>query len=266
MANKKKIVLVLGGGGARGIAHIGVLKILEENDIRPDIIVGVSMGAIVGAVYGLGYSPKEMMDFANSLKAKQIAGMFRARPQKAGLINPQKAFDLLNQHFVKDQDFSAFKIPVKIVAASLQSGRETIIKSGDIIQALRASSAVPGIFPPVNTGEDLLTDGGVLNPTPVDIAHQEGADVIIAVDLVAKKFTPIEKPNILRTLLQTYEIVRSEAVRNKFSKTDQSLILIEPLMRSVFDSFRFHRLAGFLDSGEKAAAQALPEIKKLLNR
>lgn len=261
---KKKIALVLGGGGARGIAHLGVIKALEEEGVKPDFIVGASMGAIVGAVYGLGWKASGMIDFAHSFKAGQIARLFKVRPPKGALVNPEKAFAFLNRKIIKDARFSDLVIPLKAIATSLDSGLEVIMQEGDILTALMASSAVPGIFPPVSVNNDYLVDGGVLNPTPVDAALRLGAEAVIAVDLVAKEFSGFDKPNIVRTLMQTYEIMRSETVRLRVPKEDKRVVLIEPLMRNLFDSYKFHKLNDFLQSGYTAACKKMPEIKAIL--
>ena len=262
MMNNKKIALVLGGGGARGVAHAGVLKILDQAGIKLDFIIGVSMGAIIGAAYSLGKSGQEIEDFTLSLTKRQLTRFFKAGRPDRYLIRADKGFDYLDKHLLERKSFSDTILPFYVLATNLNTGQAKLLQQGRLINALKASSCVPGIFPPEQIGDDYYIDGGVANPTPIDKAQELGADVIIAVDFIINPAVKLENPNILTTLLQSYEIIRTDALKVKLSQINEKPILIMPEMRGAVDSFKFHKIKDFLQSGAVAAQQALPEIKQ----
>lgn len=261
---KKKIGIALGGGGARGIAHIGVLKVLEEENIDIDIVAGVSMGAIIGACYSLGISTGEMEREAISMnKRKAVSNLMDlARPSKS-LLKGEKAYKFISK-FIGAKTFEETKIPFGVIATDLEGGDEVVINSGNIARAVQASMSVPGIFPPVKIGDNYLIDGGVVNPTPTDLARKMGADLVIGVDLVLKKRVKLNNPGIVTTLLQSYEIIRSQAVKFKIGRQEENgdPIIIQPEIRSTIDSFKFYNIHKFIESGEEATRKALPEIRK----
>jgi NTE family protein len=259
----KKIAYVLGGGGARGIAHIGVLKVLEKEGIKPDLIIGVSMGSIVGAAYALGMSAKKIEDFVLSIKNPQLALLFKAGKPHKYLVNVDKGFEFLNKNLFNEKSFEDLRIPFYTVLTNLNTGEEKLMNKGNLIEVIKASSCVPGIFPPVKIGSDYYIDGGVANPTPSGIAKSLGADAIIAVDFTINK-TRFENPNIISTLMQTYEIIRTNAVRSKMADSNDHTVLLEPKMRGAVDSFMFHKAKNFIKSGEDEAREKMSKIKELL--
>lgn len=181
MNTSKKVGLVLGSGSARGWAHIGVIEALEEEDIPINYIAGVSIGAFVGAIYATG-KLNSLKEFALQLSWKMILSYFDVVFPRSGFLDGKKVYDLFVMH-TDAQTFEDFLIPVKMVATDLYSGEEVILDSGNIIDAVRASIAIPGILTPVRRGDQLLVDGGLVNPVPVDVARDMGADVVIAVNL-----------------------------------------------------------------------------------
>lgn len=262
MNNNKKIGLALGGGGARGLAHIGVAKELLKEGIEIDMIAGCSMGAIIGACIALGMKMEEVEDIILKFSSKRkIVSLLDFGIMNGAVMKGEKSYGFLESHF-GDATFSKTKIPFSAVATNLNTGEETVISRGRIMTALRASSGVPGIFPPVKIGKDYFIDGGVVNPTPVDVAKDMGADVIIGVDLVLSKHTRLENPNMFTTLMQSYEIIRNQAIKLKQKDSKSRAIIIKPPSRSLTDSFKFHNIKKFIDSGEIAAKEAMPEIKK----
>lgn len=177
----KKLGLVLGSGAARGWAHIGVLKALDEIGVKPDAIAGCSVGALVGGAYLIG-ALDEFEGWARTLKPVSALQSFSLKVQRGGFIDAAPAFEAF-----RDYDKNIEGLPVKYgaVAADLATGEEVIITSGSVIDAARASSAIPVIFHAVHTGGKWLVDGALANPAPVSLARQLGADIVISVDLNA---------------------------------------------------------------------------------
>ncbi len=265
MNKNKKIGLALGGGGARGLAHLGVLKALENAGIKIDAIAGVSMGAAIASAYSLGYTIDEIEKIALKYSRKrnlfQILDFNFSRQSVIKGVKVKKFFnDVYNNATFKD-----FKIPVYVVATNLETGEEEIFTQGLVADAVQASSAVPGIFPPVKIKKDYYIDGGVVNPTPTDVLKRKGMDIIIGVDLVIKRNLEMKNPNIVSTLLQSYEIIRTLAVKYKLNLADnKNLILLKPDLRGAMDSFRFQDISRFIQAGEEAGKKALPQIIKTL--
>lgn len=175
-----KIGLALGSGAARGWAHIGVIRALEEAGYKPDIIAGCSIGAFVGAACASG--DLDMLEaWVGKLTWQDVLKLLD--PSWAGgLIKGEKLIDFFRQHFL-DHDFSALAMPFACVATDLANGREVWLKEGSVAEAVRASIAMPGLFTPVERGDRLLVDGALVNPVPVSLCRSMGADVVIAVDL-----------------------------------------------------------------------------------
>jgi predicted acylesterase/phospholipase RssA len=180
---RKKLGLALGGGSARGLSHIGVLKVLTKHKIFPDYIAGTSMGAVIGAMYAVGHSPEDISKIANSTDWKSIVDF--AVPQ-AGLIQGKLAESKLRR-LVSSKSFKDTTVPLSIVAFNLTRNEQIVFSKGDLATAIRASTSIPGIFNPVRIGKDYFVDGGVCNPTPFDIVKDMGADVVLAVDLFTKE-------------------------------------------------------------------------------
>jgi NTE family protein len=174
----RRLGLVLGGGGGKGGAHLGVLAVLEELGVPIDIIVGTSVGAL-GVMYAAGVSLADLERFFRQTELRRIAA---ADPLRAGLIGPRKR-EALTVELLGERTFADLSIPCAVVAVDLVSGREVVIDQGPLVPALLATSAIPGVFPPVVRGDELLVDGGLLNNLPVDVARRMGAQRIIAVQL-----------------------------------------------------------------------------------
>lgn len=262
----KTIGLVLGCGGARGIAHIGVLKVLEKNKIKPDFLVGSSMGAIIAGAYALGKGADEIAEVALSFNNRvKLGKMFDINLSVGSLIKSDKIVSFLNEFF-GGATFDDLKIPLAIAATDLESGEEVIIKKGSIALAAQASSAVPGLFPPVKYEGKYLIDGGIVNPTPIDIAEKMGADEIIAVDLIMnKRMDFASDPKLINVLLQAYEIVRAQAVVRKLEKVTKDTIIIKPQIRGTLETLKFYDIGRFIKAGEDAAEKMIVEINKKLS-
>jgi NTE family protein len=176
-----KIGLALGSGSARGLAHLGVIRAVQEAGIKVDYVAGTSIGALVGAVYAAG-SIDSLESTFQKFDWKKMVSFFDVIFPKSGLIDGAKVRDLVRA-LVRTEVIEALPIPFCAVATDIQSGEEVVISRGDLIEAVRASIAVPGIFTPVRSNGQLLVDGGLVNPVPVSVARAMGADIVIAVDL-----------------------------------------------------------------------------------
>lgn len=183
-----RIALVLGGGGSRGLAHIGVLKVLVREGIRIDLIVGTSMGAIVGALYGGGLAPEEIVEKVRALQGNQILSLnhlFSARSR-------QRTLEEWLEANLPVSTFEQLGCPLTAVAVDVVEGEEVTIDAGPLVPALLASSAVPGVFPPVRRGDQLLADGGVIDSLSTHLGYKLGAEKVIAVDV----YPPLERDNL----------------------------------------------------------------------
>jgi NTE family protein len=184
MGRSPKIGLALGSGGARGWCHLGVLSVLDDLGIRPDIIAGCSMGAVVGAAEA-GGKRADLLDWALNLTQARFMGLVDIRPSSGGLIAGKQIANVLAE-FDLDVAFDALQKPFTAVATDLETGREIWLDKGSLLPAIRASVAIPGLFAPQRLDHRWLIDGGVTNPVPASVCRARGADVIIAVNPNAK--------------------------------------------------------------------------------
>jgi NTE family protein len=247
-----RIALALGGGAARGFAHIGVLQVLEEQGIKPDIVVGTSAGSLVAALYASGKTPTELASMAMSLDESSITDwMFPGR----GLMKGEALARFVRQH-TGGRAIDGMPIPLGIVAADLQNGQPILFRRGDPGMAVRASSAVPGVFEPVKIGGREYIDGGAVSPIPVRFARQMGADLVIAVDISA---IPEGQPTrgAVDILLQTFNIM-GHAI-SQYELQDADVVMrpkLEGIASTDFGSRRLSILAG-----REAALSELAALK-----
>lgn len=178
-----KIGLVLGSGSARGLAHVGVILALEAYNIPIDIIAGTSIGSVIGSLYASGATIKQLEEVTLSIKMSKTLFMLDSTFPHSGLISGDRIEKMLNQFALKDKTFDDLSISFAAVATDVESGAKVILNQGKVIDAVRASIAIPGIFTPVKYGDYYLVDGGVVDPVPVDVVQMMGADIIIAVSL-----------------------------------------------------------------------------------
>jgi NTE family protein len=181
-SKKPQIALVLGGGGARGLAHIGVLKILEENNIPIDIVVGTSIGALIGGLYVSGLNANQIEAIALPIDKKFIFKMLSPSLPTSGFVDGENIRNYLNT-YLGELNIEQAKRAFAAVATDLKTGKEIVLKKGRIVDAIMASTAIPILFKPVMYQNRLLCDGGLTNPLPVSVARKLGADIIIAVNV-----------------------------------------------------------------------------------
>lgn len=180
--SKPVVGIALGGGGAKGWAHIGVLRSLLEHGIKPDIVAGTSIGAVVGGAYACGQLD-QLEEWVKKLDLSQVVGLMDFR-FNGGLIEGDKVFKQLGEDLeVSDQQIESLDILFGAVAANLDRGTEVWLREGSLLEAVRASAALPGLFSPARVNDHWLVDGGLVNPVPVSLCRALGADLVIAVDL-----------------------------------------------------------------------------------
>ncbi|MHA8053779.1 patatin-like phospholipase family protein [Aquirufa sp. Wall-65K1] len=181
MDRNRKVHLVLGSGGARGFAHMGVIDVLEEQGYEIISVTGCSMGAVVGGIYAAGFH-EAYKSWALELTKAKVFSLLDFTLGKHGFVKGERIFEVLSQ-FINVPQIEDFKIPFTAVAADMNTKKEVWFQSGDLYRALRASIAIPGIFTPVIDGEHVLVDGGVLNPLPLNVVKKQEGELLIAVDL-----------------------------------------------------------------------------------
>lgn len=256
-AKPVKIGLALGGGAARGFAHVGVIKALENQGIIPDIVVGTSAGSVVGALYAAGNNGFELQKLAHRLDESKISDW--SMPDR-GVLKGEALQQFVNDA-VGQRPLEGLKKPFAAVATDLQSGESIVFRTGNTGMAVRASSTVPGIFQPVTINGHEYVDGGLTSLIPVRAARQMGSDVVIAVDISSR---PADKPvrGTLEVLLQTVTIMGQSLSRYELREAD---IVIRPQVGGVGSTDFLARHDAILE-GEKAVQQALPQIREILRK
>lgn len=182
MSSRKKLGLALGCGASRGWAHIGIIEALDDANILIDIIAGCSVGAYIGAIYASG-GLNSLKEFLLRMDGKKIFSYFDVAFSRSGILNGTKRVTELFSMHTTIKSFEDLRIPLAMVATDLERGEKVVLKSGNIINALRATMSYPGLFAPVQINGCWLVDGGIVDPVPVGVARAMGADIVIAVDL-----------------------------------------------------------------------------------
>lgn len=273
--------MALGGGGARGCAHVGVIKALLSAGLDIRFIAGTSIGSVVGGVFASGdLEPFEQ--YLLGIKWTDVVKYFDPGVPYRGLFKGNKVVKLLDQ-LITRKEFKDLVIPFTAVATNLETGEEVRLNQGKVIDAIRASIAIPGIFTPLKKGRRFLVDGGVVNPVPVDVARQMGAEVVVAVDLnhefireklhsrkrrhlernhIVEWLTP-ERPNIIDIIENSVFMMQNEITEKKM-ELNRPDILIRPELGSarIFD---FHRSKELINEGFACMNRAIPALKEILD-
>ena len=250
-----KIGIALGGGAAKGFAHIGVIKMLEANGFTPAVVAGTSAGSVVGALYASGMNAFELQEKAVALDELKIRDL---QLSLGGLILGQKLEDYVNEQ-VQRKPLEQLAKPFVAVATRLEDGERTVFARGNTGQAVRASSSIPGVFQSVAIGKYHFVDGGITSPVPVDAARQLGADVVIAVD-ISNKARGKTPDGLLGALGQTIAIMGQKLGQAELARAD---IVIRPKVLDM-GSVDFTQRAQAIVEGEKAALAAMPQIRALV--
>jgi NTE family protein len=252
---KLVIGLALGGGAAKGFAHIGVIKMLEASGIHPDVVAGTSAGSVVGALYASGMDAFAMQQAALALDEASIRDV---RLFGGGLVQGQKLQDYVDG-LVRQRPIERLKLPFAAVATDLASGQRTVFVRGDAGQAVRASCSVPGVFEPAVIGGHHYVDGGVVSPVPVDAARQLGADVVIAVDISSR--TDGSLPTDLLGIVGRSVVIMGQRLgAQELARAD---VVIHPQVDAI-GATAFDQKDRAIMEGEKAALAALPLIRARL--
>ncbi|MCH7306744.1 patatin-like phospholipase family protein [Acinetobacter sp. NIPH 1852] len=247
------IALVLGSGGARGYAHIGVIEVLEQQGIRPDFIVGTSAGSIVGSIYASGKSAAELRDIALKLKANDVRDV---SVSLKGFFDGKKVEDYVNEQ-VHNTPLQKLKIPMYVVATELKEGSKTVFNYGNTGQAVRASASIPSMFVPIKIGHSEYVDGGLVSPVPVQVARDLGADVVIAVDILAQP-VHTETTNVWGLFNQNINIMQGRLAEEELKYAD---IVIQPDLREKVHIFDVKGREMTMQAGADAAKEKLSDIQ-----
>lgn len=292
-AHRPRLGLALGGGSARGWAHLGVLRALEQEGIQPDLICGCSIGAFVGAV-AAGGGLTRLIDWAGSLKWRDVVALVDVS-FKGGLIKGARLMEFFGRHF-EDRSFEALAVPFTCVATDLESGREVWLREGSVAQAVRASIALPGLMTPVLREGRLLVDGGLVNPVPVSLCRAMGADVVVAVDLgsdlvgrnLRRDPLPVELaenwprrllgrfglangdsaspeqalPSVLSVMVSAITIMQVRIARSRLAGEPADLLLA-PRVGQI-GPLDYHRAAEAMAEGEAEVRRMLPALRHVL--
>lgn len=268
-----KIGLALGGGGARGAAHIGVLMELERLGIRPHLITGTSIGGMIGALLAAGQTMAETNAFFQKLNISKLYGL----PGSAPALTGSSKIELLLEETLGRPTFADLSIPLAVVTSDLVTRKEVILDEGDVVTAVLATIAIPILFPPVEIGDLVLADGGILNNTPFDIARARGATYVIAVDLsntapfgtpdepapaptgvVAKALALTQRRKTWQIMSVVADIITAQTLQKHLAVSRPELLL-QPHMGSI-GLFDFHRMEDGIKAGQTAVREAEDQL------
>jgi NTE family protein len=248
-----RIALVLGGGAAKGFAHIGVIKALESQGIRPDIIVGTSAGSLVGALYASGMSGFELQRLALDLKESSFSDW--SLPDR-GFLRGEALQEFVDKT-VQHRPLEKLSMPIGVVATDLQSGETVVFQRGDTGMAVRASSTVPGLFQPVRINGREYVDGGLVSPLPVRTARRMGAEIVIASDISAKPALA-KIQDTIDVLLQTFAIMGNSIANQE--RQDADVVIKPDITRLNSADFETRHLA--ILEGERAGLAMMPALRQ----
>lgn len=298
---KLRVGLALGSGAARGWAHIGVIQTLQRNGISPDIVCGTSIGALVGATM-VANELDRLDNWVRTLRWQKVISYFDLT-MTGGLIKGEKLFDFFREH-IEDRNIEDLDRPFGAVATDLASGREIWLREGSVFEAVRASISLPGLFTPVERDEDLLVDGGLVNPVPVSMCRALGAHVVIAVDLNADLLSAVkpgqaatavisaapdtesdswferiqqrlttalsldskdhDTPSMIDVVTASINIMQVRITRSRLAGEPADALITPRLTQ--FALLDFHRAREAIEEGEAATERAMPQIKSLLGQ
>lgn len=255
--NRKRVGIALSGGAARGFAHLGVLKVLRENDIPIDFISGTSAGSIAGAAFASGLSIAEIAEIGKKMSWFKMTGFSYSAK---GLLSNASMGAFFRKEFPV-QKFEDLQIPFAAVACDLETGEEIVLKDGDLIEAVRASCAIPGVFAPVLRDGRMLIDGGVIANVPTGAVKKLGAEIVIAIDVLASGATYWGTPSTLVGIFfqSTMMLLRAASKAHHYRA---DVVIIPQIAHLRPDEIG--KMDEFIKLGEEAALEKIEEIKKLV--
>lgn len=265
--------LVLSGGGARGLAHIGVLKVLVEAGVPIHLLTGASMGGLIAAAYAAGLAPQQLEAEAMRMRRpRALLSLVDRELPRAGLFDGSRVHDYVTR-LLGDITFADLRLPLAVTAVDLVHGEEVVLSDGLVADAVRATVSLPAVFSPVRRGDYLLVDGGVLNNLPVDVARDMGAEVIIAVD-VQPDCGAIETEGsgsifsqweaAIESLRTCIDIMQRHLTDYKIAQARPEVLIRPALPNSVTTLGGFTRAAEVIAAGVAAAQAALPDIRRCI--
>jgi|YNPBryBLVA2012_1023415.scaffolds.fasta_scaffold03287_4 NTE family protein len=272
-----RIGLALSGGGARGLAHIGVLKVLEREGIPISCLAGTSMGGVIAAAYAAGLSVGLIEQEALRMSQRRHwLSLIDRTPARRGLLQGQKVTEYLAQ-WLGHLTFDQLRLPLALVAVDLNSEQKVVLRSGSVLTAVRATIAVPGVFTPVELDGQMLVDGGLLDNLPADVAREMGADVVVAVDVATdnagvaylaeqmrrRRFLPSALADLLDVLYRSLVVTIREANRRSLAESRPDLLVCPPIPPQVSVFSGMSLASEVIASGERAMEEALPALRRL---
>ncbi len=276
IAADKRIGLALGGGGAKGLAHIPMLEVLDELGVRPAQIAGTSIGAIIGVVYASGRSAREIREgieqlttlpqsVSEAFSGRQVLGWLDLIGVELGRSSVLKADSFLAslQQIIRVSTFEELAIPLKVVASDFWNRREVVFESGPLLPAINASMALPGIFKPVVIDDRVLIDGGCVNPLPYDLLLDD-CDPVIAIDVMGTRTgEPGKLPSLSETLFNSFQIAEKSILDHKL-KDRAPTIYVEAQIENV-RVLEFHKAATIFEQAQPAKAQLRAQLQAILH-
>lgn len=281
----KPLGLALGSGAARGLAHVGVLRVLEAEGLRPDVVTGASMGAVVGAFYAAGYTMEELERIAVSFDSRALIALGDMALRRGAILSGEKVEEFLREHL--PPTFEELKMPFGCVATDLTRNRTVEFTSGDLVTALRASISIPAVFLPVRLDGMVLVDGGVREPVPVALARTMGARVVVGVEVCGTGTVCDDDGHVkdrgfaqdlrsalkgerrrprgttaLDVIVATYETFEKSAAEISLKDAD---IVLSPEVHQ-WAGFEYQRSQDMMAAGEQAAAAAVTDVRRRARR
>lgn len=255
MERRPRVGLALSSGAVKGLAHLGVLQVLEEEGIPIDCIAGTSAGSLVGGLYACGHEIKYLKQLACSIKWEHIS---EVTIPKKGLILGNRFLDFLKV-LTQNKTFDQLKLPFAAIATDIRMGEAVLLNEGLVAEAIRASTSIPGIYVPFNRNGQMLVDGAVVDRIPITTVRKMGADIVIAVD-VGFEIGTARLNNIFEILIQASDIMQREICKHYWPEAD---VMIEPAV-SQYSGMDLRKADELIEAGSEAARAKIPEIKKLL--
>ncbi|MCK4968482.1 MAG: patatin-like phospholipase family protein, partial [Candidatus Aenigmarchaeota archaeon] len=250
----------LSGGSARGLAHIGFLQVLEKAGIRPDTIIGTSMGALIGGLYSAGAKLKEVEKTVKKIGKLQEVLLFASWPQKSGLNKGDQIIKIIKK-FIGDQKIENLPTSFYAVATDINTGKKVVIHQGSLIKAIRASFAVPGLFTPIKLGDKILVDGGVIDSLSLDVANRLRGQLVIVSDILSRcgKTKITSYSGMIAILLRTLEIIREPSMKITPTISKNTIIVQSPMEK--VNWLDYHRAEQIINIGRLATQKKLMLIK-----